>query len=72
MKKSIRILALLAAILLALLYLSTLVFALIDHPAAANCLKVSVGATILLPVILYGFVIIHRLSKPMDSDDDEQ
>lgn len=72
MKKSTRIFALLSAILLVLLYLSTLVFALIDHPLAADCLKVSVAATILLPVILYGFVIIHRLSKPRDSDDDEQ
>lgn len=72
MKKSIRILALLAAVLLVLLYLSTLVFALIDHPLADDCLKTAVAATILLPVILYGFVIIHRLSKPTDSDDDEQ
>lgn len=72
MKKSIRIFALLAAVLLVLLYLSTLVFALIDHPLADDCLKIAVAATILLPVILYGFVVIHRLSKPTDSDDDEQ
>ncbi len=72
MKKSIRFLALLAVILLVLLYLSTLVFALIDHPIADDCLKISVAATILLPVILYGFVIIHRLIQSTDSDDDER
>lgn len=70
MKKSIRILALLGVILLVLLYVSTLIFALIDNPVADDCLKAAVAATILLPVVLYGFVVIHRLITSDDSDDN--
>lgn len=70
MKNIKRVLALTGVILLVLLYVSTLVFALIDHPAANDLLKAAVAATILVPVILYGFLLIHRLAKHEDEDDD--
>lgn len=63
MKKTKRILALTGVILLVLLYTSTLIFALIDSPWAMTCLKASVGATILLPVLLYGYQLIYRVLK---------
>ena len=72
MKKSVRIVALIGAILLAALYICTLIFALIDTPAASDFLKISVAATIVLPVLLYGFVLFHRLSKKDNEDTSEE
>ena len=68
MKKCVRIVALIGAILLAALYICTLIFALIDTPAASDLLKISVAATIVLPVLLYGFVLFHSLSKKDNED----
>ncbi len=69
MKKSKRIFALISAILLILLYLSTLIFALIDSPLTNDLLIVSVAATIILPVLLYGLILFGKLNKdPHDED----
>ena len=57
MKKAKRILALIGVIFLVAMYLSTLIFSLIDSPLASDLLKGSVAATILVPVVLYGFVL---------------
>lgn len=70
MKKTKRILALVIVVLLVLLYLSTLVFALLDAPVFTSLLKASVAATILLPVLLYGFLLFHHLSGKEDHEDD--
>lgn len=70
MKKIKQITALIGAILLVILYASTLVFALIDSPVADGLLKASVAATILVPVILYGLLLVTRLIKG-DSDEDD-
>ncbi|MEE0419819.1 MAG: hypothetical protein UDG86_07220 [Lachnospiraceae bacterium] len=56
-----RILALIGAILLLLLYLSTLVFALMKNELADDLLKVSVACTIIIPVLLYGYILIYRV-----------
>ena len=73
MKKSKRILALIGAILLISLYGSTLIFAFVDRSASLGLLKASIAATILLPVLLYAYTLVYRLSqkkKPDDSDED--
>lgn len=73
MRKSKRIFALSGAILLFCLYGSTLFFAFFDRSASADLLKVSIAATIFLPVLLYAYGLIYRLSqnkKPDDSDED--
>ena len=49
MKKAKRILALIGVIFLVAMYLSTLIFSLIDSPLASDLLKGSVAATILVP-----------------------
>ena len=72
MKKSKRILALAGAVILIALYISTLIFALIDHPAATDLLKASVAATILLPVLMYAFILVYRLSHRNDDDNQDQ
>lgn len=70
MKKMKRILALVGAILLIGMYVCTLIFALIDSPAASGLFKASVAATILVPVLLYAYILVARLldSKGTDSD----
>ena len=71
MKKFKRFLALLGVILLILLYLSTLIFALMDSELATGLFKVSVAGTILIPVLLYGILLFRRLSGKDDSDENE-
>lgn len=61
MKKTKRILALIGAILLFFMYASTLVFALIGSKDAIQWLKVSIACTIIVPVMLYGYILVYRL-----------
>ena len=68
MKKTKRILALIGALLLALMYLSTLVFALIDRSKSLGLFKASVACTILVPVLLYAYSLFYRLSKRKDQE----
>ncbi|HJD45702.1 MAG TPA: hypothetical protein H9909_02545 [Candidatus Mediterraneibacter norfolkensis] len=70
MKKIKRILALAGALLLVALYACTLIFALMESPAASGLLAASVAATILIPVLLYGYILIARLVKEHDRDND--
>ena len=53
-----RIIALLGIILLGGLYASTLVFALMDSPAAKGLLMGAVFCTIAVPVLLYAMTIV--------------
>ncbi len=68
MKKAKKFLALLGAFLLAALYISTLVFALSDSPVFSDLLKISVAATILVPVLLYACILAARLNH-RDGED---
>ena len=70
MQRTKRILALAGAILLLLMYMSTLIFALMDSPAATGFLKASIAATILIPVLLYGYILIARLLKGRGMDEN--
>lgn len=70
MKKIKQIFALIGAVLLVCMYAVTLIFALIDSPAASGLFKASVAATILIPVLLYAFIMITRLLK--DHNDDSK
>ncbi len=63
MKNIKRILALIGAVLLICMYACTLIFALIDSPAAPGLLKASVAATILVPVLIYGYMLTARFLK---------
>ncbi|CUX48741.1 hypothetical protein [Clostridium sp. C105KSO13] len=72
MKKAKRILALIGAILLICLYGSTLIFAVFDRSASADLLKVSVAATIFVPVLLYAYGLIYRLFQNEKSDDTDE
>ena len=69
MKKFKKIFALLGAILLILLYASTIIFAMFDSEYARRLLMASIVTTIALPVMLYGFALVYKLSNKHDDDD---
>ena len=58
-----RLLAMAAAILLLLLYASTIVFALMDSPLSQRLLMASLFCTIVVPSILYGYYVIIKYRK---------
>lgn len=68
MKK--RILAWIAIILLVLLYLSTLIFALMDSSLAQNLLRASIFCTIVIPVMLYAGILVVRVRKQNDQKEE--
>ena len=70
MKNIKRVLALAGAALLIILYVCTLVFALMDSPASGRFLTASVAATILIPVLLYGYTLIARVLKKRDDSQE--
>lgn len=69
MKKAKRILAVIGVILLALLYLSTLVFALLGK-AFMNWLMAAVAATIMIPVLIWAYGFVYHLIKGEDKEED--
>lgn len=69
MKKTKQLLAILGIILLAGLYVSTLIFAFLDRSESMGLLKASIAATILVPVLIYAYTLIYKLTK---KDDDDQ
>ena len=64
-----RILAGSGAAFLILMYVSTLIFALIGSPNATNFLWASIASTIVLPVLLYGIQLAFRVTKNEDEDN---
>lgn len=71
MKKSKRFLALAGVIILVALYAATLVFALIDNPWAYDLFRLSIGATIILPVLLYAIILIARVLGNKDNEKED-
>ena len=70
MNKMKRILALIGAILLIGLYLSTFIFAMIDSELANTLLMVSVSLTIILPILFYGMILMYKLLNQKNNDTD--
>jgi len=66
MKKTKRIIAGLGAALLILMYLATLIFALIDHPSTHNLFIGSLVCTGVVPVLLYVYMLLYKLSNKND------
>ena len=58
-----RILALMGAVLLAALYLVTLVLAFVDPTASKDWLKAAVISTIVLPILFYAMILVARNLK---------
>ena len=58
-----RRLALGGAVLLVLLYLATLIFAFTDNPLTPNLLGASIFLTVVIPISLYAFILITKITK---------
>lgn len=58
-----KILALAGVAILALLYIITLISAIFTSPMAPQLFKACVLATFVLPIFLYGYLLIYRLMK---------
>ena len=72
MKKAKRILALAGVILLAGLYLITLVLALTSSPATKGMLMAAISCTIVIPCLIYGFMLVARILDNRSKDSDEE
>ena len=66
-----RILALAGAVILAVMYIITLVFALSGSENYWGMLMASVAATIIVPVVIYGYSLVYRLLKGKTPDMTE-
>lgn len=58
-----RILAMIGVILLVLLYVVTLVCAIINSPWSVQMFKASVAMTIIVPVLIFGYKLIYKVLK---------
>ena len=66
-----RIIAIVVLVLIALLYLATIIFAIIDSPFARSGLMAALFCTIVLPVIAYVYLkLIENLKEHKDSEEE--
>lgn len=63
MKKVKRLLAVIGILLLASMYLFTLVLALIDDPNTMDAFRASIYCTVLVPTLIWAYTFIYRLLK---------
>ena len=66
-----KILAWIAIVLLVLLYLATLICVLINSPLSMSLFKASVALTIIIPVLIYGILLIRRVLRDRVGDSDK-
>ena len=66
-----RILALIGALLLFGMYAATLLFAFIDHSASQGLLKASIACTMILPVLLYAYTLVYRITRTKYETDHD-
>lgn len=58
-----RILAIVAVVILVLMYVVTLVFAITDNAATMSMFKASLAITMFVPIFIYANQLIYRLLK---------
>lgn len=69
-----RIAAIAALILIAALYLVSLVLAFIDSPFARSCLMAALFSTIVVPAVVYGYLVLmgHGKDSGRKENTDDQ
>lgn len=67
-----RIMALIGALLLFAMYISTFIFAFSDHSASKGLLKASIACTIILPVLLYAYTLVYNITKNSSANHIEK
>ncbi len=55
-----RVVALAGVIILAGMYLLTLIFAVTDHPLKSSLLTASLYCTVVIPVLIYVFMLVTK------------
>lgn len=70
MKKAKRILALIGAILLLLMYVAAFIVTILDHTSDMRYWKAAMVATVIIPVLIWAYSFVYKLIK--GSDDDEK
>lgn len=70
MKKGKRILAMAGVVILVVLYLVTLISAIFATPVTKDFFLLSLVATILIPLLVYIYMLISRLIFGKDSDEE--
>lgn len=70
MKKTKRILALIGATLLLLMYVAAFIVTILDHTSDMRYWKAAMVATVIIPVLIWAYSFVYKLIK--GSDDDEK
>ena len=70
MKKTKRILALIGAILLLLMYVAAFIVTILDLTSDMRYWKAAMVATVIIPVLIWAYSFVYKLIK--GSDDDEK
>lgn len=65
-----RVLALVGAIVLVLLYVTTLFFAITDDPRTMSYFKASAALTFIIPVFIYAYQLVFRVMKSLGEKND--
>lgn len=72
MKKTRRILAIIAIVVLLGMYLATFLFAFLDNSADMWMFKASIACTIIFPVLLYAYTLVYKVTRPDEMDDNDE
>ena len=72
MKIARQILAIIGIVFLVLLYLSTLICAIIDRTETMRLFQASVMATVIIPVLLWAYSFIYKLIKKNAKDQMDE
>ena len=72
MKKVKQILAVIGIVFLVLLYLSTLICAIIDRTETMRLFQASIMATVIIPVLLWAYSFIYKLIKKNAKDQMDE
>ncbi|MDE7312452.1 MAG: hypothetical protein K2N87_12665 [Eubacterium sp.] len=72
MKRIKRLLAVIGIVLLALMYLITLLCAIFDVSSGMFLFRACVTCTILVPILLWGYTVIYRLAKGKHEQELEE
>lgn len=70
MKKTQRILAMIGVILLISLYIVTLISAFLATPYSSALFKSCIYSTIVIPILLYVYIMLYKLLKKDDENKE--
>ncbi|WP_099466679.1 hypothetical protein [Konateibacter massiliensis] len=62
-KKVKQVLAIIGIVILVGLYVATFIFALLDSPNAASWFKAALYSTVVVPVLLYAYLLVYKYLK---------